>query len=100
MTKKILILGVNGFIGNRLTESILENTDWVVYGMDMMSNKLEKSLGHQRFHFTEGDITKSKEWIEQHIQNCDVVLPLVAIATPSTYVTDPPQKTRYFSFDL
>ena len=97
MTKKILILGVNGFIGSRLTEMILDNTDWVVYGMDLAANKLEGSLGHERFHFTEGDITIHKEWIEYHIKKCDVILPLVAVATPSTYVTDP---LRVFELDF
>ncbi|OGT22458.1 MAG: hypothetical protein A3C55_00415 [Gammaproteobacteria bacterium RIFCSPHIGHO2_02_FULL_42_13] len=89
MSKKILILGVNGFIGNSLTESILAQKDWTVYGMDMANNKLKNCLGHERFHFIEGDITINKEWIEYHIKKCDVILPLVAIATPSTYVTNP-----------
>lgn len=33
--KKVLILGVNGFIGHHLTRRILAATDWLVYGMDM-----------------------------------------------------------------
>src|SRR5574340_558175 len=86
---KILILGVNGFIGNALTRRILTTRDWEVYGMDLYSNKLEESLGHPRFRFLEGDIAINKEWIEYHIRKCDVVLPLVAIATPKLYVEDP-----------
>ncbi|PIQ10884.1 MAG: NAD-dependent epimerase/dehydratase family protein, partial [Hydrogenophilales bacterium CG18_big_fil_WC_8_21_14_2_50_58_12] len=35
--KKVLILGVNGFIGHHLSKRILETTDWEVYGMDMYS---------------------------------------------------------------
>src|SRR3989344_1456130 len=84
MSLKVLILGVNGFIGNSLTERILKDTDWEVYGMDMASNKLEGSLGHERFRFVEGDITINREWIEYHVKKCDVGLPLVAIATPAT----------------
>ena len=95
---KILILGVNGFIGNALTRRILETTDWHVFGMDLSdSNKLEHSLGHPRFHFLEGDITINKEWIEYHVKKCDVVLPLVAIATPATYVKEP---LRVFELDF
>jgi len=94
---KILILGVNGFIGNGLTRAILRNTDWEVYGMDMATNKLEKLLGHPRFHFIEGDIGINKEWIEYHIKKCDVALPLVAIANPATYVKDP---LRVFELDF
>lgn len=97
MSKKILILGVNGFIGSALTESILKKTDWQVFGMDMSNDKLNESLGHSRFHFVEGDITINKEWIEYHIKKCDVVFPLVAIATPSVYVTDP---LRVFELDF
>ncbi|MCL2760787.1 MAG: bifunctional UDP-4-keto-pentose/UDP-xylose synthase [Desulfuromonadales bacterium] len=94
---KILILGVNGFIGNALTHRILNTTDWEVYGLDMACDKLERSLGDPRFHFLEGDITINKEWIEYHIKKCDVILPLVAIATPVTYVKDP---LRVFELDF
>jgi len=97
MNLKILILGVNGFIGNSLTEFILKNRDWDVYGMDMAADKLDQCLSHERFHFVEGDITINKEWIEYHVKKCDVVLPLVAIATPATYVTDP---LRVFELDF
>lgn len=95
--KKVLILGVNGFIGHHLSKRILETTDWEVYGMDMMSDRVKEWVGHPRFHFFEGDITINKEWIEYHIKKCDVVLPLVAIATPATYVQAP---LRVFELDF
>ena len=97
MSLKVLILGVNGFIGNSLTERILRDTDWEVYGMDMSQDKLDQCLGHERFHYVEGDITINKEWIEYHVKKCDVVLPLVAIATPATYVLEP---LRVFELDF
>jgi len=97
MTTKVLILGVNGFIGSSLTERILATTDWEVYGMDMAANKLEGCTGQARFHFVEGDITINREWIEYHVKKCDAVLPLVAIATPATYVLDP---LRVFELDF
>ena len=86
---KILILGVNGFIGHHLSEQILSKTDWEVYGMDMSSDRLKGLLEIDNFNFFEGDITINNEWMEYHIKKCDVILPLVAIATPSTYVDDP-----------
>lgn len=85
----VLILGVNGFIGHHLSRRILDTTDWNVYGMDMQSNRLDNIIDNDRFHFFEGDITINHEWIEYHVKKCDVVLPLVAIATPATYVKDP-----------
>ncbi|NDU86492.1 MAG: bifunctional UDP-4-keto-pentose/UDP-xylose synthase [Ferrovum sp.] len=95
--KKILILGVNGFIGHHLSQRILNTTDWSVYGMDMHSERVKDLMDHPRFHFFEGDITINKEWIEYHIKKCDVVLPLVAIATPATYVQQP---LRVFELDF
>ena len=87
--KKICILGVNGFIGHHLSQRILATTDWHVFGMDMASDRLGDVIDDPRFHFFEGDITINREWIEYHIRKCDVVLPLVAIATPATYVREP-----------
>ena len=94
---KVLILGVNGFIGHHLTRHILEHTDWHVFGMDMQSDRVADWLGHERFHYFEGDITINKEWIEYNVKKCDVVLPLVAIATPATYVREP---LRVFELDF
>ncbi|MDE2147478.1 MAG: bifunctional UDP-4-keto-pentose/UDP-xylose synthase [Burkholderiales bacterium] len=95
--KKVLILGVNGFIGHHLTQRILQTTEWEVYGMDMASNRLGEMVRHPRMHFFEGDITINKEWIEYHVKKCDVILPLVAIATPATYVREP---LRVFELDF
>jgi nucleoside-diphosphate-sugar epimerase len=86
---RVLILGVNGFIGNALTERILQNTDWHVSGLDIGSDKIAAFLEDPRFTYLEGDIAINKEWIEYQIKKCDVVLPLVAIATPSAYVKEP-----------
>ncbi len=95
--KKILILGVNGFIGHHLSKRIIETTDWEVHGMDMFTDRVTDLLGNRRFNFFEGDITINKEWVEYHVRKCDVVLPLVAIATPATYVQDP---LRVFELDF
>jgi len=95
--KKVLILGANGFIGHHLTTRILQSTDWQVYAMDMSDSRLEELRSHPRLHFFEGDITINKEWIEYHVRKCDVLLPLVAIATPATYVREP---LRVFELDF
>ena len=86
---RVLILGANGFIGNALTDRILAATDWSVSGLDIGSDRIAPFLGHPRFTYLEGDIAINKEWIEYQIKKCDVVLPLVAIATPAAYVKRP-----------
>jgi len=95
--KKVLILGVNGFIGHHLSNRILADTDWEIYGMDMQDDRIRDLVDNSRFHFFEGDITINREWIEYHVKKCDVVLPLVAIATPATYVREP---LRVFELDF
>jgi nucleoside-diphosphate-sugar epimerase len=95
--KRILILGVNGFIGHHLSRRIIAATDWEIHGMDIETDRISELLPEKRFHFFEGDITINREWIEYHVRKCDVVLPLVAIATPATYVREP---LRVFELDF
>jgi len=94
---KVLIIGVNGFIGSALVSRILEETNWSVAGMDLNSDKLGECAGSGRFHFFEGDITVHGGWIDEQIGEADVVLPLVAIATPAIYVKEP---LRVFELDF
>lgn len=93
----ILILGANGFIGSHLIDRILQETDWQIYAMDLSDDKIKPYLGHERLHFTMGDIIKDSAWVDEHIKKADVVLPLVAIATPALYVQDP---LRVFELDF
>jgi nucleoside-diphosphate-sugar epimerase len=89
MSLNVLILGCDGFIGSNLTEHILKTQDWNVYGVDLGSGRLTEFLEHPRFHFTQADITLSPGEVDRLIERCDVVLPLVAIATPISYVRHP-----------
>jgi UDP-4-amino-4-deoxy-L-arabinose formyltransferase/UDP-glucuronic acid dehydrogenase (UDP-4-keto-hexauronic acid decarboxylating) len=95
--KRVLILGVNGFIGNHLTERLLESGRYDVYGLDINSDSVARFFGHPHFHFVEGDISIHTEWLEYHIKKCDIILPLVAIATPIEYVRNP---LRVFELDF
>ncbi|MDT9587126.1 MAG: bifunctional UDP-4-amino-4-deoxy-L-arabinose formyltransferase/UDP-glucuronic acid oxidase ArnA [Candidatus Arsenophonus melophagi] len=93
--ERILILGVNGFIGYHLTEYLLVYGDYDIFGLDISSSAVSCFINDarfgddQRFHFVEGDISIHKEWIEYHIKKCDIVIPLVAIATPIEYTRNP-----------
>lgn len=94
-----MILGANGFIGSALTQAILKSRPWEVFGIDLADHKLQDlpQESRSRFHFVEGDITINKEWVEYHVKKCDAVVPLVAIANPAQYVTDP---LRVFELDF
>lgn len=94
---RVLILGVNGFIGNHLAERLLRDECYEVYGLDIASDAIARFIPHPRFHFVEGDLSIHAEWIEYHIKKCDVILPLVAIATPIEYTRNP---LRVFELDF
>jgi UDP-4-amino-4-deoxy-L-arabinose formyltransferase/UDP-glucuronic acid dehydrogenase (UDP-4-keto-hexauronic acid decarboxylating) len=94
---RVLILGVNGFIGNHLSERLLQAGQYEVYGLDIASDAIERFKSHPDFRYVEGDISIHTEWIEYHIKKCDVVLPLVAIATPIEYTRNP---LRVFELDF
>ena len=95
--EKILILGVNGFIGHHLSKRILATTDWEVYGMDMHSRAHHRPDGQpalpflrRRHHHQQGVDRIPRQEVRR-------VLPLVAIATPATYVKEP---LRVFELDF
>lgn len=95
--KSVLILGVNGFIGNALGERLLKSGKYEVFGMDLRNNNIQGLLNKPGFHFCEGDISIHREWIEYHVRKCDIILPLVAIATPIEYTRNP---IRVFELDF
>ena len=95
--KRVLILGVNGFIGHHLSKTIIARPTGRSMAWTCRPTRIDDLLSSRRFHFFEGDITINREWIEYHVKKCDVVLPLVAIATPATYVREP---LRVFELDF
>lgn len=87
---KILILGANGFIGSNLIEHIVQyKPDWHVTALDLATDKLGALVDHKNVAFLKADMLKSRAWIEDQVKKVDVVLPLVAIATPAIYVSNP-----------
>lgn len=87
--EQVLILGVDGFIGNHLSERLLNSGKYEVHGMDLGSHSIQRLADQPGFHFSEGDISIHREWIEYHVRKCDMVIPLVAIATPVEYTRNP-----------
>lgn len=86
---RVLILGVNGFIGNALSKRLLDDGGYEVHGLDLNDNAIARFRDEADFYFHEGDISIHREWIEYHVKKCDVVLPLIAIATPIEYTRNP-----------
>ncbi len=86
---KILITGVNGFIGTHLMEGIIASTDWNVRGFDIASDNLAPFAGNSRFKFRQGNIFKDTGWLEEQVKGSDIVIPLAGIAKPAYYLQKP-----------
>ena len=95
--KRVLILGVDGFIGNALSERLWRPESMKSMAWTFIPDGIKRLVGSPDFYFHEGDISIHREWIEYHIQKCDIVLPLVAIATPVEYTRNP---LRVFELDF
>jgi len=97
MKKKVLILGVNGFIGSSLAEA--NPASHRLGGLRPGRGRPQAGrLPRQpALQIRRGDVMISHEWIEYHVKKCDVVIPLVAIANPAQYVKDP---LRVFELDF
>lgn len=87
--KKVFILGVNGFIGYSIAKKLLDRGEYEVFGIDIFDFNIEEILPHPNFHFVKNDIRKCTEWVETTIKNCDIILPLIAIANPKVYIENP-----------
>ena len=91
MTKldRVLIIGANGFIGHHLATRLIQEDGFHVTAIDIKSNRLNSLVNHNRFEFSYGDILDDNGWIDTAIEKADVVVPLVAIATPISYIREP-----------
>lgn len=97
---KLLILGADGFIGYHLTNSILGDEkfkDWKITGVDLNTARVNMLPSDDRFTFHKADIMRDRDLIDHLIQDSDVIMPLVAIATPKLYVEQP---LRVFQLDF
>jgi UDP-4-amino-4-deoxy-L-arabinose formyltransferase/UDP-glucuronic acid dehydrogenase (UDP-4-keto-hexauronic acid decarboxylating) len=86
---RLLVLGANGFIGSHLVRAVLARTAWRIAAIDLDDSKLGGVIGDPRVEFERGDVAERRPWVEAQVRAADVVVPLVAIATPATYVRDP-----------
>ena len=86
---RVLLLGVGGFIGSHLVDRLLRDPSYVVEGLDLTDAKLEEVLLLPKFTFVQGDIRHDHDTMRAMIDRADVVVDLIAHATPSLYVAKP-----------
>jgi nucleoside-diphosphate-sugar epimerase len=86
--QRVCILGANGFIGSHLSLALVRKGHKVI-GLDLHKYRLTSLLNDNRFSFYQRDFRAIDTSLKKILKSCDLIIPLVAIATPKTYVTDP-----------
>ena len=89
---RLLILGSAGFIGHHLSSSLLKDqrfNNWNIQGVDTNYLRNHMIPYNENFTFHLLDIIKRRDKVDELIENSDIVMPLVAIATPKVYVERP-----------
>ncbi len=95
--KRALITGVTGMVGSHLTDFLLENTDWDIYGMcrwrsplDNVEHLLDRANRGDRLVFLDGDLCdyiSLQGTVEE--SRPDYVFHLAAQSYPTTSFTSP-----------
>lgn len=97
MPERALITGITGMVGSHLTDFLLENTDWDIYGMcrwrsplDNVEHLLHLANRKDRLHFIYGDLSdyiSLQNAVDESIP--DYVFHLAAQSYPSVSFTSP-----------
>lgn len=85
---RVFTLGAGGFIGSHLTERLLAEGH-VVIAVDTYKDKIHEFLDHERLIFVEQDIRENDWNMDEHVQDSDIVIDLIAYANPGLYLKFP-----------
>lgn len=97
MTKRAFITGITGMVGSHLTDYLLEQTDWEIYGLcrwrsplDNLSHLLPRINANDRVHLLYGDLRDYLSIHEAVLKaNPDFVFHLAAQSYPKTSFDSP-----------
>ena len=92
MSKSVLITGITGMVGSHLTDYLLNNTNWKIYGLcrwrsplDNVEHLLPLAIKKTRLEFVYGDLTDISSLIKAlKISKPDYIFHLAAQSYPKT----------------
>lgn len=86
---KILVTGINGFIGSHFLDYAIEKTDWEVLGIDISDSYVKRHIGNPRFTFHQLDIKDNRSELRGLLSQSDLAILLAGIARPAEYIQHP-----------
>ncbi|PBC73008.1 NAD-dependent epimerase/dehydratase family protein [Fibrobacter intestinalis] len=86
MSNSIALVGAGGFIGSHWIRALLARTDYRILAVDLDFHRIDdlRKAKIDRVDFLENDIADSE--VIQKVAQCDIVVNLAAICTPSRYM--------------
>ena len=85
---KVLLVGVGGFVGSHLAETLIDHGEHAVVGVDASDEKLAGIRG-PTFSFVQADVLSDLPVVYELIDDAQVVVDLIGYANPSVYVERP-----------
>lgn len=86
---KILVTGINGFIGSHFLDYAIENTDWEIAGVDISDSYVRRYSDNGRFTFHKADISADDGQLRDLLSEADLSILLAGIARPAEYIRHP-----------
>lgn len=89
--KRLIILGCGGFVGSHLTDRLLAEGGYEIYGFDLTDKKCAQHRGDPSFRFRETyiDGTNTEVELGHLVGDADAVVSLAAVCNPAQYVSNP-----------
>ena len=89
--RRLIILGCGGFVGSHLTERLLRDGRFEIFGFDTTSKKCEHLLGDENFHFKETyvDASNTEQELGPVLEDAEAIYSLAAVCNPAQYVANP-----------
>lgn len=88
-SSRIAIFGAGGFIGSHLVKGLVSGQYSDIICLDLAAEKLRSIAPSKRYRFQYCDIRTDDELIREVIQECDIVISLIAYCNPIAYVKKP-----------
>ena len=89
--RRLIILGCGGFVGSHLTDRLLADGRFEIFGFDVSSRKCAHHFGNPDFHFTEGyvDAHNTESALGHLLGDAEAIFSLAAVCNPAQYVSNP-----------